>query len=56
MAFKSGPGWFYNELTPPTGPPPEYLDPRASIAVWQLVICEKICFLFMSIIAMSSDI
>ncbi|KAF4623228.1 hypothetical protein D9613_001995 [Agrocybe pediades] len=34
-----GPRWFYNELVPPTGPPPETLDPRSTIAVWQLTIC-----------------
>jgi len=49
MAFKSGPGWFYNELTPPTGPPPEYLDPRSSIAVWQLVICYLLLFFMTSL-------
>ncbi|KAF8807610.1 hypothetical protein BYT27DRAFT_7097872 [Phlegmacium glaucopus] len=49
MAFKSGPGWFYNELTPPTGPPPEYLDPRAAIAVWQLVICYLLLFFITSL-------
>lgn len=35
-----GPSWFYNELVPPTGPPPESMDPRATIAVWQLTICR----------------
>jgi len=45
-SFIWGPQWFYNELVPPTGPPPEYLDPRSTIAVWQLTICYLLlCFM-----------
>ncbi|KAJ3510384.1 hypothetical protein NLJ89_g4705 [Agrocybe chaxingu] len=45
MSVKSGPAWFYNELVPPTGPPPVYLDPRTEIAIWQLTICYILLFL-----------
>ncbi|KAF8167886.1 hypothetical protein B0H34DRAFT_683543 [Crassisporium funariophilum] len=48
MSFHSGPAWFYNELVPPTGPPPEYMDPRATIAIWQLVLCYFLLFLMTS--------
>jgi len=41
-----GPAWFYNELVPPTGPPPTYLDPRAEIGIWQLTICSYYPFWF----------
>lgn len=38
MTLQSGPARFFNELVPPTGPPPEIMDPRAALAIWQLTI------------------
>lgn len=40
MSAIRGPQWFYNELVPPTGPPPSELDPRSKVATWQLTICK----------------
>jgi len=45
-----GPSWFYNELTPPTGPPPPDLDVRAVIAIWQLDICFLLIFVITSLV------
>jgi len=42
MTVISGPSAFYNEIIPPTGPPPENMDPRAAMAIWQLSISTLI--------------
>jgi hypothetical protein len=42
MTLISGPSAFYNEVIPPTGPPPENMDPRAAMAIWQLSISTLI--------------
>ncbi|KAF9056391.1 hypothetical protein BJ165DRAFT_510430 [Panaeolus papilionaceus] len=50
MSLKEGASWFYNELVPPTGPPPKDLDARAVIAIWQLAICYMLIFVITSLI------
>ena len=42
MTLISGPSAFYNEVIPPTGPPPENMDPRSVMAIWQLTISTLI--------------
>jgi len=49
MTLISGPSAFYNEVIPPTGPPPENMDPRAAMAIWQLSISYLLLFLLTSL-------